>query len=520
MKAKVTPSAAPREDRRPTGRDPEPPKVRTEGGHGREQGPVATDANRSELRQLVAGMSEGVILVEPDQRIAWANDAALAMHGVAALADLGATVDAYRARFSLRYRNNQAPGRYPIERVVDGETFRDVVVEVRHADRPGVDFVHSLRSLVVTDAGGRPTFLALIIKDISAQFEAEERFESAFNANPAPAVIVRLSDLRLVRVNAGFLEITGYARDKVSGRSVYEVDLLADAHGREKALEHLNAGEPIPHREAYLKRPDGGTHAVIVAGQPIEMGDVACMLFTFADLEPRRTAETALRQSEERFAKAFRLTPVPTVLTRACDHTVTAVNEAFVRVFGRSEKATLGRTVAETGLWVDDVARERFDVTLASEGSALGIETCVRDGSGASLDCLVSAERIVINGEDAILAVLQDITERKRSERELYSSIEAVMTDASWFSRGLVEKLSVLRNPGEAGKSAMPDLTARERQVLDLICRGESDKAIGQALSLSGSTVRNHAAALYRKIGVNRRTQAVGWGRDHGFPTV
>jgi PAS domain S-box-containing protein len=520
MKAKVTPPLAAPEERSPAVHDDGAPRGRIEGGHGREKGPVATDANRSELRQLVAGMSEGVILVEPDQRIAWANDAALAMHGVAALSDLGNTVDAYRARFSLRYRNNQAPGRYPIERVVDGETFRDVVVEVRHADRPGVDFVHSLRSLVVTDTGGRPTFLALIIKDISAQFEAEERFESAFNANPAPAVIVRLSDLRLVRVNTGFLEITGYTRDKLVGRSVYEVDLLAEAHGRERALEHLNAGEPIPHREALLKRPDGGTHAVIVAGQPIAMADVACMLFTFADLEPRRIAETALRQSEERFAKAFRLTPVPTVLTQACDHELTAVNEAFVRVFGRTGKETVGRTVAETGLWVDDVARERFEATLEREGSALGIETCVRDGGGASLDCLVSAERIVINGEDAVLMVLQDITERKRSERELYSAIETVMTDASWFSRGLVEKLSVLRNPGEAGKPAMPDLTSRERQVLNLICRGDSDKAIGQALALSGSTVRNHAAALYRKIGVNRRTQAVVWGRDHGFPVT
>ncbi|QEE41616.1 helix-turn-helix transcriptional regulator [Methylobacterium sp. WL2] len=520
MNPKVNPKNASVGSRRTPGREIEPPGARGAGGHGPGRGPIATDANRSELRQLVAGLSEGVILVEPDQRISWANDAALAMHGVAALSDLGATVDAYRARFSLRYRNNRAPGRYPIERVTDGETFRDVVVEVRHADRPGIDFVHSLRSLVVTDAGGRPTFLALIIKDISAQFEAEERFESAFAANPAPAVIVRLTDLRLVRVNTGFLEITGYARDKVLGRSVYEVDLLADAHGRERALEHLNAGEPIPHREAFLKRPGGGTHAVIVAGQPIEMGDVACMLFTFADLEPRRKAETALRQSEERFAKAFRLTPVPTVLTRASDHIVTGVNEAFVRVFGRAEGDTLGRTVAETGLWVDDAARERFEATLAHEGSALGVETCVRDGGGTALDCLVSAERVVINGEDAVLAVLQDITERKRSERELYSAIETVMTDASWFSRGLVEKLSVLRNPGEGARPATPDLTARERQVLDLICRGQSDKAIGQALVLSGSTVRNHAAALYRKIGVNRRTQAVVWGRDHGFPVT
>ena len=43
---------------------------------------------------------------------------------------------------------------------------------------------------------------------------------------------------------------------------------------------------------------------MVVAGQPIEVGDEPCMLFTFADLEPRRKAETALRHSEERFAKA------------------------------------------------------------------------------------------------------------------------------------------------------------------------------------------------------------------------
>ncbi|MGU3662548.1 helix-turn-helix transcriptional regulator, partial [Methylobacterium fujisawaense] len=83
-----------------------------------------------------------------------------------------------------------------------------------------------------------------------------------------------------------------------------------------------------------LDLPDGGSRFVIVAGQPIAMGDEPCMLFTFADLELRRKAETALRQSEERFAKAFRMTPVPTVLVRADTFQVTGINEAFSRVFG------------------------------------------------------------------------------------------------------------------------------------------------------------------------------------------
>ncbi|MGU3662556.1 helix-turn-helix transcriptional regulator, partial [Methylobacterium fujisawaense] len=83
-------------------------------------------------------------------------------------------------RFCLRYRNNVAPNQYPIERVVAGERFHDVVVEVRRADKPEMDFVHSLRSLVATDRDGKPSCLALILKDVSDQFEAEERFERTF----------------------------------------------------------------------------------------------------------------------------------------------------------------------------------------------------------------------------------------------------------------------------------------------------------------------------------------------------
>ncbi|MET3693921.1 PAS domain S-box-containing protein [Methylobacterium goesingense] len=476
--------------------------------------------DRHELRQIIAGLSEGVILVEPDQTIAYANAAALAMHGADSLDELGATVDAYRERFALRYRNNRAPDHYPIERVVSGETFHDVVVEVTRTDQPDVAFVHSLRSLVATDRAGRPSCLALILKDVSEQFEAEERFETTFNANPAPAVICRLSDLRHVKVNLGFLEMTGYTRDAVIGRSVYEVDVLAGARNRELAISRLNAGGTIPQMEACLDLPEGGSRFVIVAGQPMELGDEPCMLFTFADLELRRKAETALRQSEERFAKAFRLTPVPTLLVRAEGFTVTGVNEAFSRVFGYGADAVTGRSPADLDLWVHEAARTRFETAVARTGYVLGLEVCLRHEDGNNLDCLVSAERVEIGDETFALLVLQDITERKRTERDLFEAIEAVMADTSWFSRGLIEKLANLRQPGgEHGDTVSPNMTVRERQILDLICAGLSDDTIAGRLNLSKNTVRNHAAALYRKLDVHKRSEAIVWGRNNGFPT-
>ena len=84
--------------------------------------------DRHQLQQIIAGLSEGVILIEPGQRIVWGNEAALAMHGVESLEDLGATVDAYRRRFRLRYRNNHILKKsdYPLARVIAGETFKAI----------------------------------------------------------------------------------------------------------------------------------------------------------------------------------------------------------------------------------------------------------------------------------------------------------------------------------------------------------------------------------------------------------
>ncbi|WP_431268042.1 hypothetical protein [Dankookia sp. P2] len=47
----------------------------------------------------------------------------------------------------------------------------------------------------------------MILSDETERYDAEERFERTFNANPAPAAILRLLDLRYVKVNAGFLEL-------------------------------------------------------------------------------------------------------------------------------------------------------------------------------------------------------------------------------------------------------------------------------------------------------------------------
>ena len=485
------------------------------------QDALTTETSRRQLQQIITGLSDGVILLELDQTIVWANDAALAMHGVERIGDLGANAKEYAKRFALRYRNNHPVpiDNYPVSRVARGETFSDVLVELTPAHDDEHTWVHRVRSLVVTDSQGESEALVLIMADVTEWASAEQRFEKTFNANPAPAVICRLSDLRYIKVNPGFLEMTGYTREQVIGTSAYEIDIFEQAEKKDLAIQRLRDVATIPQMQAQLRLPDGGSKQVIVAGQPLVLNDEDCMLFSFVDMELRHKAEVALRQSEERFAKAFRLTPVPILICSAEDQQVIDVNQAFLDTLAYASDDVVGKTVTQLNFIDDDGARARLLTALAKNGRVDRVDVRVRKKDAELLECAVSADTVNIQDTPCYLLVLMDITERKRTELELVAAIEEVMKDASWFSRTLIEKLANVKkvNSPQLPSVSFTDLTARERDVLGLICEGLADKEIAARLKLAPNTVRNHVATVYSKLDVHSRSEAIVWARERGL---
>ncbi len=472
------------------------------------------------MHRIVEGLSDGVVLMEPDGQIVWANDAALAMHDCEGLPELGGTVAGYQKKFELRLRDGQPmpPTAYPMARLGRGEVFKDIIVDVRKSGREDPKWIHRERGFVL-DRDGEPDCLVLIICNVTEAFEAEERFESMFNANPAPALIVRLADLRYVRVNEGFLELSGWARDQIVGRSIYDFDILAQAAERDKAKRRLAEGDVIPQMEADLPLPKGDSKLVLLAGHPAEMpNNEPCMIFTFADLEPRRRAEIALRQSEERFATAFRFAPVPMLLATVDGYCILNVNHAFLALTDWGHDSVVGRKPAEIELFESSATRREIEKKVSESGSFRGYEIQIKTRTGELVTCLASAETVSINGQFCILHAFQDISDRKRTELDLIAAIESAMQDSSWLSQKIMDRLAALRGgaPTRGNFSPTVELTAREREVLALITKGKTDDAIAEALSLKRNTVRNHVARLYAKIGAHSRAEAIIWARDRG----
>ena len=132
---------------------------------------------------------------------------------------------------------------------------------------------------------------------------------------------------------------------------------------------------------------------------------------------------------------------------------------------------------------------------------------------------MLAADTVTIQDNACYLFVLMDITERKRSELELVEAIETVMQDASWFSQTLIEKLANAKrvNTRHLPSASFTDLTARERDVLGLICEGLADKEIAARLNLALNTIRNHVATVYSKLDVHSRAEAIVWARERNL---
>jgi PAS domain S-box-containing protein len=272
---------------------------------------------------------------------------------------------------------------------------------------------------LITDTA--PVFIAHC--DLEGRFKfVNQAYAARFGLKPADCLGKRISE---IVGKEGYESFRQYVETALRGEPVeFDVEIPYESIG--KRFMHAS----------YVPEFDAN-------------GKVAGFVAAITDITQRKRAEDALRESEERFAKAFNASPLTITLTSLKTGQLVEVNETFVRVTGYTRAEALGKTTLELGLWSPaDRAAELAAVQRA--GLIRNAEYKFRMKDGTEIVGLLSAELLEIGGEPCALTVIQDITERKRAEEVVresevrFRTLAEALPHLVWVSSADGERLEYL----------------------------------------------------------------------------
>jgi len=136
------------------------------------------------------------------------------------------------------------------------------------------------------------------------------------------------------------------------------------------------------------------------------------------DITDRKRIEGELRESEERFSKAFNAAAHPMSITTLKDGLCVDINAAGLRASGLTREQVIGRTVRDLGFYNDPENQRIVREKLEAQGHFTDLETVLR-GSRGSRTYLLSGALVELRGEQCLMTSAVDITERKRAEEEI-----------------------------------------------------------------------------------------------------
>lgn len=203
-----------------------------------------------------------------------------------------------------------------------------------------------------------------------------------------------------------------------------------------------------------------------------------------SDITERKQAMAKLRLAEERFANAFRTSPVGMTITRIADGKFIEANEFFCRMFEFSRGEVIGHTSTELNMWTPEERKKLIDEQIRS-GGLHNFELQARAKSGRVVNILFSSTPMEIGGEAHHLTTMIDITERKHAQEELRLHrdrlaelsrrlVEAHETAQRAIGRELHDQigqmLTALKLTLEIAPQLPPELAARKMQgALELL---------------------------------------------------
>ncbi len=372
---------------------------------------------------LLANISDVVYATDEQLRLTAWNHAAEKIYGWKEEEVLGKpVVEVVRSKFGPELR---------VKIARDIEEKGSATLEIEHETRSGKPAFFEAQTSLLRDLDGKVNGYLSINRDITERKRVEEalrnseyKFATLFGKSALPVVLSQFPEHVFVDVNEAWAQLFGFTREELIGKTSFELGINRDNERRVHTIDELQQHNPVRNLEQTLFSKSGDALTVLTNINVITINGQDYALSTLQDITERKRTEQALRESEEKFRKAFLTSPDSININRLADGMYISINNGFSQIMGYSADEVVGKTSLELNIWVNPEDRKALVNGMTKSGVVSNLEALFRAKNGDIHDGLMSASMVELNNIPHIISITRDITERKRAEKMLLESEE------------------------------------------------------------------------------------------------